>query len=101
MAVKPDIKKDLHPQYFWDVDFLKLDPDTSGRLIIERVFALGTFEEIKLIIKYYGTSEVLRVLKNLKYLDRKTLNFISVYFKVPPDSFRCYKHKQLNRQHWN
>jgi hypothetical protein len=101
MSQKQDILKDLHPQYFWDTDLNKLDSDRSRRLIIERVFSLGSFREIKIVINRYGNREVVSVLKNLKYIDPKTLNFISLFFKEPLDSFRCYKNRQLSRQHWD
>ena len=96
-----NISKDLNPQYFWDVDIRALDTIKSKRLIIERVFVLGTSKEINLIIKYYGTREVTDVLKNLNYIDPKTLNFVSKLFKISLQSFKCYTRNQSNPQHWN
>jgi hypothetical protein len=96
-----NILKSLNPQYFWDVDFLKLDPLKSKRLIVERVFVLGTSREIDQIIEFYGRNIVLKELKNLQYLDPKTLNFISLFFNTPLHSFKCYTRKQLITQHWS
>jgi hypothetical protein len=96
-----NILKDLNPQYFWDVDINGLDIRRSRRLIIERIFVMGTSEEINLIIRYYGAREVVDVLKNLNYLYPKTLNFVSKLFKISSKSFKCYTRKQLNHQHWN
>lgn len=101
MTAKLNISADFHEQLFWDIDLKGLDPDRSKRLIIERVFALGSLKEIKLLIDYYGKYIVLDVLKKLNYIDPKTLNFVSVYFNVSLESFVCYKRKQLTRQHWN
>jgi hypothetical protein len=101
MNKKINIPKDLKPQYFWDVDINKLDSDRSKRLIIERIFTLGTAKEITLVIKYYGSKEVVHVLKKLNYIDPKTLNFISKLFNVSIQAFKCYTLKQLNPQHWN
>ncbi len=101
MIKKLNISKDLKPQYFWDVDINKLDVNSSKRLIIQRVFELGTAKEIMLVIKYYGNSEVVDVLKNLNYIDPKTLNFVSKLFNVSLQSFKCYTREQLNPQHWN
>jgi hypothetical protein len=91
----------LKAQYFWDVAFDKLDVDKSGRLIIERVFALGTAKEIMMVINYYGEKEVVNFLKNLNYIDPKTLNFVSKFFNTTLESFKCYTRKQLRLQHWN
>ena len=96
-----NISEDLNPQYFWDVDIKGLDVRRSKRLIIERIFVMGTSKEINLIIKYYGTREVVEVLKNLNYIDPKTLNFVSKLFKISLPSFKCYTRKQLNQQHWD
>ena len=98
---KLNILKDLNPQYFWDVDIKSLDLRRSKRLIIERVFVMGTSKEINLVIKYYGTREVVDVLKSLNYMDPKTLNFVSKLFKISLQSFKCYTRKQLNQQHWD
>ena len=96
-----NISEDLNQQYFWDVNIKRLDVRRSKRLIIERIFAMGTSKEINLIIKYYGTRDVVEVLKNLNYIDHKTLNFVSKLFKISLQSFKCYTRKQLNHQHWD
>jgi hypothetical protein len=96
-----NISKDLNPQYFWDVDLEGLDVKRSKKIIIERIFVMGTSKEINLVIKYYGIREVLDVLKNLNYIDPKTLNFVSKLFKISLQSFKCYTRKQLNQQHWD
>ena len=101
MKKQLNILKSINPQYFWDVDFFKLDPIKSRRIIIERVFTLGTSKEIAQIIEFYGKEIVLNELKNLQYLDSKTLNFISLFFNTPLHLFKCYTRKQLMSQHWN
>ena len=91
----------LNPQYFWDVDLLTLDDDSSCRLIIERVFTLGEVHEMNRLISFYGRAKVIDVLSNLPYLDPKTLNFVSRLFNQPLKSFKCYRLKQSKPQHWN
>lgn len=100
MIQQLNISKDLKPQYFWDVDIDKLNVDRSKRLIIERVFVLGTAKEIMLVINYYGEKVVVDVLERLNYIDPKTLNFVSKLFNVSLQSFKCYTRKQLTPQHW-
>ncbi|MDD4672082.1 MAG: hypothetical protein PHI03_04040 [Bacteroidales bacterium] len=96
-----NILKSISSQYFWDVDYSILDPIKSRRLIIERVFTLGTSREINYLLDFYGEHIVLNELKNLKYLDPKTLNFASLFFNAPLHSFKCYTRKQSTNQHWN
>jgi len=90
----------LKPQYFWDVDFSKLDDQLSKRLIIERVFCLGNLSEINLLLDYYGKKEIVSVLCNLNYLDPKTFNFVSKIFHTSKKKFKCYTRKRLTPQSW-
>jgi hypothetical protein len=101
MIEQLNISKCLKAQYFWDVDIQKLDLNRSKRMIIERIFVMGTSSEIMQVINYYGSEEVCNVLKNLNYLDSKTLNIVSKFFHISLQSFKCYTQKQLNHQHWN
>ena len=62
---------------------------------------MGTSDDIAALIKFYGEDAVISEIKKVNYLDPKTLNFVSLYFNIPLDSFRCYKRKQQKTQHWN
>ncbi|GAI81083.1 unnamed protein product [marine sediment metagenome] len=101
MNMKNNIIARLKKQYFWDVDFNKLDAEADKRLIILRVFNLGDLKEINLIIEYYGRNKILNVLYNINYLDPKTLNFIVKLFNVPKNKFKCYTREPLKHQHWS
>lgn len=90
----------LKRNYFWDID-LKPGETVSKRLVVERVFNFGTLWEIGLVMKYYGREEVEKILLNLNFLDPRSLNFVSKYFKRPKKEFKCYKRKQLTVQHWD
>lgn len=100
MRKQKDILQAVKPQYFWDIDFANLDTDKSRRLIIERIFTLGTSNEINSIINHYGEKTVIDILTNLNYLDPRTLNFTSMFFNIPLPSFKCYKRRQSNREYW-
>lgn len=101
MKKRLNILNTLKKNYFWDVDPDRLDPEHSKRLIIERVFNLGEANEIMMIINYYGEEVIIDVLRNLNYIEHKTLNFISKFFKLPLQSFKCYKRRQLIPQYWD
>jgi hypothetical protein len=91
----------INPQYFWDVDVDRLHDSNSKRLIIDRVFSLGTLDEMKLLVKHYGKSEVIKVIKCINYLDPKTFNFVTKLFSLPKKELACYIRKQSKLQHWN
>ncbi len=101
METRSDNTSFMQSQYFWDVDLQKIDIETSKRLIIERIFSLGSTMDVLDLIRFYGEPVVIDVLKDISYLDAKTLNFVSLYFDLPLNSFKCYRRKQLMYQHWN
>jgi len=98
---KIDIISNLNPQYFWDTDLYKLDAFRSRRLIIERIYSLGTLNEMRLVMDYYGKPVVEAVLINLNYLDPKSCNFAALILNIPPSSFKCYKRTHSNPPPWN
>lgn len=95
-----NISEILKRGYFWDVDITS-GKVVSKRLIIERIFNYGTISEMVVLLRYYGEEEVEKTLRNLNYIDPKTLNFVSKYFGRSKKEFKCYSRKQLMPQHWN
>jgi len=91
----------INTSYFWDVDPEKMDEQSSKRLIIERIFFLGSLHEISLITDFYGRDEIIKTLKGLAYLDPKTLNFISIIYGIPKSRIRCYKRRQSMPKFWD
>ena len=101
MNKEKNIVKRINKQYFWDVDINSMNPEKSKKLIIERVFNLGTSADIRLIRQYYGDKIIIETLTNLNYLDPKTHNFVSKLFNIPIQSFKCYTRMQSKPQLWN
>lgn len=100
MKEKGNISDILKRGYFWDVE-TGSGKNVSKRLIVERIFSYGNLDEIALILRYYGKTEVEKILLNLNYIDPKTLNFISKYFGRSKKAFKCFTRKRLMPQHWN
>jgi hypothetical protein len=90
----------LNPVHFWDLDFAGLDPELSKRIIVERIFALGNLDELRLVTGYYGKDAIIGILCGLNHMDPKTLNFCSVIFGVPKKKFKCYNRSRLIPKHW-
>lgn len=101
MPQQQNIISQLNPNYFWDTDVQRLDPEAARRLIVERVFSLGKIEEMRLVTNYYGRDEVIDALRTTNYLDPKTLNFVSLVFKEPKENFKCYTRKHCQATHWS
>lgn len=101
MSKSKNILERINPQYFWDIDFLQLDSERSVRIIIERVFSLGTMDEINELVSYYGKLKTAEILTGLNYIDPKTMNFASKFLGIPRKKFKCYTRKPSTPELWN
>jgi hypothetical protein len=76
---------------FWDYDVNILDPHIDKNIILERVFTRGTENDEKEIFNYYGKKLIKDTVLNIKYFDKKTLNYLSIIFNISKEEFKCYK----------
>jgi hypothetical protein len=90
----------LRKELFWDIDFDKIDLTKHRRIIIERVLTLGTLDEFRFLLKSYAEQTLVDEIKQIGYLDPKTLNFVVNFFPVEKTQLKCYTRKQLTDQHW-
>jgi len=81
----------LSPYLFWDRDIKKLDLINDKELILERVFSRGMENDEKQIFIMYNIDEIKETVIRIKNLDKKTLNYLSIIFRIPKEKFRCYK----------
>ena len=84
----------LSSYLFWDRDIHKLDLTKDKDLILERVFSRGMENDEKLIFAMYNTDIIKETVLNIKNLDKKTLNYLGIIFKIPKEKFRCCKNIQ-------
>ena len=85
---------------FWEADLKKMDPHKNKNYIIERVFERGSWADYKEVMQFYSLTEIKEVLKNARWLDAKTMYFVSAYFNIPLEQMRCYTQRQLSPQPW-
>ena len=96
-----DLRVKLSKVLFWDVDFDTIDWEKNSPYVIERVLMKGKWENFKAILNFYGKSRIKEIIVKLRYLDKRTLQFCSVYFDIPLNKFRCYNIRQSNQLHWD
>jgi hypothetical protein len=84
----------LSGHLFWEYNINMLDPSIDRNLILERVFSRGTENDEKEVLKFYGKNLIKNTIPDIKYLDKKTLNYLSIVFNIPKEEFKCYKHSQ-------
>jgi hypothetical protein len=68
---------------FWDTSIEKIDPEKNKNFIIERVLGRGLLRDFYFLLQLYTTEEITVAVKKSKVLDAKTVNFCSIYFKIP------------------
>lgn len=100
--VKNELKiEDFSASLFWDVDKKQLDFEKNAAHVVEKTLNRGTWEDFKTALAYYGREKMAEIIKNLRYMDKKTLRFSSVYFQIPLTEMRCYIWQQSNPSHWD
>jgi len=85
---------------FWDIDPTNLDYNAKARYVIGRVTMYGNLADWNAILQYYGPERVRDEMLQERYLDKRTLNFLSFYFNIPKSQFRCYTMQQSNPIPW-
>jgi hypothetical protein len=76
---------------FWDIDIRKLDYESRASFILERVFTMGMQEDEWKVNKYYGKERIRQEVIKCKSLDKKTMNYLSIFYEIPKKEFACYK----------
>ena len=91
---------DFSKHLFWDVNRNNLDLERSKKTIITNVLDYGLINDWNMIYSYYGIDEIAKVVMNIRYLDKKSIAFVSLLSKIPKENFLCYTTRQLNQTHW-
>lgn len=80
---------ELNKALFWDVHMDSLDKEKHARFIIGRVVSRGNCTDWTQLTSIYGLDRMKQEVVSIRSLDRKTLNFLSVYFDLEKTDFRC------------
>ena len=91
MVENANLLKNLSQYLFWDYNADILDPNIDKRLILERVFTRGTENDEKEIFNFYGKETIKNTILDIKYFDKKTLNYLSIIFGISKEKFKCYR----------
>jgi hypothetical protein len=94
---RPDLPKRL----FWDWNFTKINWQHDYLAVIDRVIERGNKDQWKEMLKYYGESKVIKVLKSeIKYLPDYAIDDVCDYFKMKKEELACYARTQSRQGHW-
>ncbi|MDR1389573.1 MAG: hypothetical protein LBJ31_06305 [Treponema sp.] len=67
------MKPELSHFLFWDCDENKIDYDKRVNFVLERVFSMGTENDVREVVKYYGMEIIKTEIVKIKILDKKPL----------------------------
>ena len=84
-------RPNLSTYLFWDIDMRKLDYESRASFILERVFTMGMQEDEWKVIKYYGKERIRKEVIKCKSLDKKAMNYLSIFYGIPKKEFACYR----------
>lgn len=91
---KEECVQQLSVSCFWDTDQQTFDMDQYPAFIVSRVFEIGTLNDWRLLVSYYGLDRIVEVCKHLRNLDRVSLSFITAISDSNPTDYRCYISRQ-------
>lgn len=98
---KPINTEDFSEHLFWDIDRNKFSLDKNKQLVIERVFTRGDIDDLKKLIRLYGIVVIKEEIVKVGFLDKKTLNWASLFLCIPKTEFKCFTKIQSEKVHWN
>ena len=89
-------------QYFWDVDFNKVDKKQSGPYIIHRLLDRGNDRAIRWMFKTYSKSLISEVVTNRRGFSPKTANFWADLLNIDKRKVVCLQkpYLQMRQQLW-
>ena len=76
-------------QYFWDVDFEKIDPVKSRIFLLKRVLDRGDTKALKWLLKHYTKEDIKKLLTTSRDLSPKTANFWALYLGIDKRKVIC------------
>ena len=94
------IDKIFQQQLFWDTNIKTIDSRKHAAFIIERVLSRGLLVDWFALNRLYDAETIKNVAIAARYLDKKTMNFCSVFFEVPLKEFRCYNQEPSVKALW-
>ncbi|TAH00392.1 MAG: hypothetical protein EAZ15_09135 [Sphingobacteriales bacterium] len=96
----PNIKE-INPTLLWEYNLVDFDYQAMRKQVIQRVIERGWPDDFQAIFNIYGIDNVIETIKEIKYLNKKDMNFVHIVFHIPLINLRCYRESLLKVQHWN
>lgn len=76
-------------QYFWDVDFEKVDLDKFRPFILKRLLDRGNTEAIIWVRQHYTKEDIIQLLLTTRDLSAQTANFWADFLRLDKRKVAC------------
>ena len=97
-----EISMEYYSQHlFWDIDKKDLILNHYKELLVKRVLGYGTMSDWNQLKFDLGLKQITLIALQIRDLDPKGANLISLLSGTPIEEFRCYTFQQLNPGRWN
>lgn len=89
-------------QYFWDIDFKKLDPQKSPVYVIERILETGDDKAVHWALKNFDKTLIKSVVRKSRALSPVTANFWSLLLSISQKDVVCLQkpYQEVRQTHW-
>ena len=82
-------------QYFWDVDFEKIDPQKSDQYVIHRLIDRGNDKAIKWLLKNYPKDLIKKVVAERRGFSPRIVNFWADFLGLDKRKVVCLQKPYL------
>lgn len=80
---------DFLKEYFWEIDFEKLDSEAKPDYVLERLLEYGDVQAVKWMLQEFSSEKIEETLIKSRAITRKSANFWAVYFGLDRGKIRC------------
>lgn len=89
-------------QYFWDIDFSKLDCRSRPGFVIERILEYGDENAIAWMMKNLSRTQIISTLEKSRELTVKSANFWAVILNIKEEKVKCLNRsfRKTRKQFW-
>lgn len=85
-------------EYFWDVDFDKIDPEKRSVYILKRILNYGDEKAVLWMFKHFRKEEIMETLIKYRDYSKKSANYWALILGIPKDEVLCLKTRSKKEQ---
>lgn len=92
----------LHPKFFWEFIFEKINWEHSYKMVIARIIERGSQDEIDEIVRFYGREKVITAVRDeIYFLPNYAIEDALEFFpELKKEEMYCYLNRKDKPYHW-